>query len=228
MGAALFTVYQLKTELSFKDIIDIYNKDRDDKQGKYKIQPKSDDIRLENIEDYSVYLLTRKTKPGWRLPLKKLVNNLPEIENTNFSFILFLKIGKYKFAATGGVAHHVISNYKTFNFGVDLLTRLINLDDAAIKRIENRPVTGNILSSSIRCFAYLIILHDASCQHPTNSTIIKIEHLILFRIICCFRKIIINDIFRNISWRSFYWKNMHRDPSCWINFNHSAFTYIIN
>src|SRR5690625_2280245 len=180
MGAALFTIYQLNTELSFKDIIDIYNKDRDDKQGKYKIQPKSDDIRLKNIEDYSVYLLTRKTKPGWRLPLKKLVNNLPEIENTNFSFILFLKIGKYKFAATGGVAHHVISNYKTFNFGVDLLTRLINLDDAAIKRIENRPVTGNILSSSINYVGGIPIFFERDfnsfirgAQIALDSTIIQ-------------------------------------------------------
>lgn len=92
-----------------------------------------------------MYTRASETTPDWTKPLSELVEDLGEVHNINNSYVLFLRVGKESYAVAGGFGYSVIGSYKNFNFGNDLLSRLIKPDENAIKRISERRITGNIV-----------------------------------------------------------------------------------
>src|SRR5699024_2205001 len=95
--------------------------------------------------NYALYVRQAESSPEWENVLGPLVTDLPPIVNISNSYILFIQIGTTQFAVTGCNGYQVISKEKKFNFGIDLLSRLINRTDAVVKRAKERCLIGSLL-----------------------------------------------------------------------------------
>lgn len=139
----------LNTETLFEEIIADFNKDKEeDKQFTKKTNTK--DIDFENISDYELYTRAAKTEPDWGFTFDNIVTDIGTVQNINHSFILFIAVGTLRFAVTGGVGYLVLDKYKRYDFGIDLLSRLITPTDNVIKRINDRYFTGNKVGSNFQ------------------------------------------------------------------------------
>lgn len=159
MSASKFTIYLLKSmDKSFsgicKDIVDEYNNNESEKSDSNNINYVEQDIRADtdtnfkNIDEVKVYIAPHKTKPKWKETLKDIVasDDLESIENTNYSFIFFIKIKDSIFSITGGKGHLAISTYKDYFFGLDILSKIMNPNENIIKGTGDRTLHGNRFS----------------------------------------------------------------------------------
>ena len=141
--ATHFTVYRLKDSVNWRELIEEFNDGKNtDKQFVLK---ENKNVKLKNISKFSLYTRAAENTPDWSKTLETLVNDLPEVTNVSHSYILFLEVNKTSFVVTGGSGYQVISSAKEFNFGIDLLSRLIEPSETVVKGIKDRNFTGNIL-----------------------------------------------------------------------------------
>ena len=93
-----------------------------------------------------------EAQPKW----KKLIENMSahiEIEgvkqdvswivNTNVSYILFHECNEQIYAVTGGYGHSVIKEYIERNWGLYLVTKFVQKDDAIIRELRENYLFGN-------------------------------------------------------------------------------------
>lgn len=146
MPASQFTIYLINSESNFNDAIDIIVSDFNKNQSegdKIFTEKETSHLPTHFIEEYRIFVRAAKTKPDWGTVLQDIVSDLGDIQNTNHSFVLFLKIKDYIFAASGGAGHMLIASAKKYNFGLDLLSRIMDKDDTFIKRVRDRYFSGN-------------------------------------------------------------------------------------
>lgn len=143
MAAGKFTIYMLTkdSELDFEEtvyeIVDTFNKNADREDQKF--QPKTNtELELEYNENYKLYTRAAETNPDWSDVLVDLVTDLDAVKNINYSYVLFITLDNKLFAVTGGAGYHLINRYKKLDFGLDLLSRLIDEDDNVIKRVQDK------------------------------------------------------------------------------------------
>jgi len=86
----------------------------------------------------------------WKDFIKNVVEAEQEILNLNKStsesyIILFQNIKTKKiFASTGGYAHITVQEVATNDFGIEILARIVKVDDKALKSTKERNLTGGI------------------------------------------------------------------------------------
>lgn len=107
--------------------------------------------RLEN--DYHCYVYTYGNQVGWKEMISEIV--LEEIEETGFfytkypSFILVMKVKGDIYCVTGGLANHLVSDFKDKMFGVNLICKIVEPTDQIIRYISDKRVYGRINTSRI-------------------------------------------------------------------------------
>lgn len=159
MTASKFTVYLLKEQDSdfndvCKNIVEKYNENESEKSDENNVEYKEQDIKentgFNNIDEVKIYIAPHRTKPKWKETLKDLVENsdLNSIENTNYSFLFFIKINDSIFAITGGKGHLAISEHKNYFFGLDILSKIMEPNDNIIKGTADRALHGNRFSGN--------------------------------------------------------------------------------
>lgn len=149
MPASHFTIYKLNTKLDPANIIEEFNEDKEP-QDHFIPKKNNPNKKFKNIKDYQLYIREGINKPDWKHPLKQLVTDLGSIENVNYSYVLFVEVANDYFAITGGSGYHVINKYKQYNFGIEVLSRLIDPSDSVIKRVNDRYLTGNLMGSNLQ------------------------------------------------------------------------------
>ncbi|ACM11449.1 DUF6119 family protein [Bacillus paranthracis] len=165
MAATSFTLYKLQsTAISFdeycEEIINKYNKELP--QGSEFVEKEQiDKNKFEKVSNYKVFFSESQTKPDWQYPLQELVDNLPTIKNLNHSFVLFLECQDNIFAITGGKGYLVLQEYKDYNFGLELLSKILDPNDSIIKETNDRYLSGNKASGQHQ-FLGLVTLNSES------------------------------------------------------------------
>lgn len=149
MGASTFTIYMLDKESDVEKIIEDFNENNETENKKFLLKRNSQ-FTFDNISNYKLYTRAAETIPEWGKVLDSLVTNLGSINNVNHSYVLFLEVNGEKFAITGGTGYLVLEKYKKYNFGLELLSRLIGENDNYIKRINDRFFTGNKIGSDFQ------------------------------------------------------------------------------
>src|SRR5699024_9121762 len=87
----------------------------------------------------------------------------------------FMHVQGYRFVATGGAGYHAIDKYKTYNFGVELLTKLIEPNDPLIKRVSNRRMTGNRLGEHSMYIEGIPIITEKNFNTFINEIYLSLE-----------------------------------------------------
>jgi len=68
-------------------------------------------------------------------------------KNAHKSFVAFVYLEDELYAFCGGLGSHLVKDFVDEDFGISVLTRLIEKNDVEIKRAINRSLTGSELSS---------------------------------------------------------------------------------
>ncbi len=165
MATTSFTLYKLQsTAMTFdeycEEIISKYNQGLP--EGSEFVERESiAEKKLEKVSNYKAFFSESQTQPDWQYPLKELVNNLPTLQNSNHSFVLFLECQDNTFAITGGKGYLVLQEYKDYNFGLELLSKILDPNDSIIKETNDRYLSGN-KSSGQHQFLGLVTLNSES------------------------------------------------------------------
>ncbi|WP_174614750.1 DUF6119 family protein [Virgibacillus ihumii] len=167
MSASHFTIYRLHTKGEWQQIVDDFNENRE--EDKKLVKHTNRKFKFTNISKYSLYTSVVKTNPNWGRTLTELVSDLDEIQNIRQSFVLFLKVGDEIFAVTGGNGYQVLDGVKDYNFGLELLSRLIDRNDDVIKRVNDRYFTGNILGGNYQYNRRVTINTEADFNNFFNE-----------------------------------------------------------
>lgn len=145
--ASHFTIHRLIDEADWEDIVERFNDEKEeDKQ--YTVKENNERKTFTNISDYRLYTRAAKTVPDWSKILEELVTDLGNISNTSHSYVLFLEVDDSNFAVTGGSGYQVIGQDKQYQFGIDLLSRLVEPNETVIKSVSDRYFSGNILGGN--------------------------------------------------------------------------------
>ncbi|UGB30958.1 MULTISPECIES: DUF6119 family protein [Bacillales] len=157
MRSAKFTVYQLKNDsYNFdqycEEIVHKYNHSQNENTDEseletYKLKKINTQIPFKHIESIKVYVAMHQTTPQWKDTLNELLyDDIRQIKNISHSFLFFIKIQNNFFAITGGKGHLVISEYKDYAFGLEILSKIMLPRDNIIKSIADRSLQGNRFS----------------------------------------------------------------------------------
>jgi len=105
---------------------------------------------ISDLFDIKVYYKKATSDVKWKDFITNVVEAGQEILNLNKStsesyIILFQNIKTRKiFASTGGYAHITVQEVATNDFGIEILARIVKVDDKALKSIKERNLTGGI------------------------------------------------------------------------------------
>ena len=146
MSATHFTFYRVKNELDWQGIIDDFNEGR--RKDECFIEKESANYEFNNVSQYKLYTRKATSIPEWQNTLDVLVKDLERDKNASQSFVLFMKVSNVTFVATAGQGYNVLWKVKDYEFGFELLSRLIEKNDDVVKRVNDRFFTGNVLGSS--------------------------------------------------------------------------------
>ncbi len=150
-------VYQLDRSLfpaesTFDETVDSIITDfnsRVDEENRF--QPET----LTDIEDsdvkVKVFFASKLRIPKWRPFLSGILPDTSPLlkgKNIDASFIAFIGHKDHIFAISGGQGNFTVQEYVNANFGLDILTRLIQKDSKVIKSLQDRGVTGSVLGST--------------------------------------------------------------------------------
>ena len=117
------------------------------------VKEKSDGyINTINYPDFRGVVYRTEVAPKW----KTLIENMSaytEIEsgkqdvswivNTNVSYILFHECNEQIYAVTGGYGHNIIKEYIERNWGLYLVTKFVQKEDAIIRELRENYLFGN-------------------------------------------------------------------------------------
>jgi len=151
MTATKFTIYLLKERNNFEstvtDIVHDYNLDYDEENKKFHLK-NSTNYSFKNITNYKMYVRSALSSPNWKDTMDLLVEDISDVENKNNSFALFVQLNNYIFVITGGSGYVLIDSEKQFNFGLELVSRIIGENDNVIKNVGDKTFSGNRLSGN--------------------------------------------------------------------------------
>jgi uncharacterized protein (TIGR04141 family) len=91
---------------------------------------------------YMLYMTKKVKKPKWERILLQVADDPTKIEASNetSSFVLLRTIGDNVYAFTGGIGFFSIQNYIVQDYGIDLISKIIDPD--RIKYIKQKPLAG--------------------------------------------------------------------------------------
>lgn len=91
---------------------------------------------------YRLYTTKKVKKPKWERILLQVAEDPTKIKASNetSSFVLLRTIGANAYAFTGGIGFFSIQNYIVQDFGIDLISKIIDPD--RIKYIKQKPLAG--------------------------------------------------------------------------------------
>lgn len=78
----------------------------------------------------------------------KSISDINNLNNTIYSYILFIQVDTHYYMLTGGYGHFYISKLVDDRFGIEILERLYSEYDEKIIGLNNRSFMGNILGES--------------------------------------------------------------------------------
>lgn len=147
------SVHELNEETLKLDKIAIslpFLKVRFEKEG-YELQKLKDNV----ISNYDIMLFYKKwlTPIKWKEFIGTIAEDDQEIlqhkDNFTEGFVLLIKHKKNKriYSITGGFGYTLLQNYCDYEFGLDVLSRLIKTDHKVLKAVKERNFTGGILGS---------------------------------------------------------------------------------
>lgn len=130
-------------------IITSYNERRE--KGRFAMQSLAPDLDTKGL-DVKIFWSSKETKPRWVSFLEKALEPgsdlLTKPMNTDVSFVCFVGCEPNIFAVSGGQGNLVAQDYADENFGLGILSRLIEKDSPSITSLQERGVTGAVLGSS--------------------------------------------------------------------------------
>lgn len=124
------------------------------KCGKTKytyMQQKIDSAWLNGELSIQLYYRSHKYIPEWRgffSAISETNSSIREAENKMASVICFIYNEDYVFAVCTGHGTYPILKYIDSNFGLEILTKLIDEKSSVIKSRRSRGITGNTLAAS--------------------------------------------------------------------------------
>lgn len=171
-----FTLYKLrKPEKNFDEycceIISKYNKTIQDEHKKYELRSNKEVSFFQNIRNYRVYSAVKDTTPEWKNFLEELVDDLPSIKNISYSYVMFLEYESKIFAVTGGKGYLVIQEYKDNNFGLELLSKILDPNDPVIKQTTDRYLSGNRIGAKNYFLNYVSLNSESSISNFFKSIV---------------------------------------------------------
>lgn len=118
------------------------------KSRNFKEQKVKDDIS--SLYEVKVFYKKASSDVKWKDFIKNVVEEDQDISKLNKStsesyIILFQNIKTKKiYASTGGYAHITVQEVATNDFGIEILSRIVKIDDKALKSTKERNLTGGI------------------------------------------------------------------------------------
>jgi uncharacterized protein (TIGR04141 family) len=118
------------------------------KKKKFKEQKVQED--LSDLYDIKVYYKKSPSDVKW----KEFISNVVEVDqdilhlnkSSSESYIILFQnnVTRKIYASTGGYAHITIKEVATTDFGIEILARIVKIDDKALKSTKERNLTGGI------------------------------------------------------------------------------------
>lgn len=113
-------------------------------------------LQNDAIDDYQLHLFYQKkpTNPKWKEFFLSIANSgqdiLKENAGTAEGFVLLLlnQNSMNLFALAGGSGYFTIQEYINTDFGIDILSRIINKEDKILKSTREKSVVGGILGTT--------------------------------------------------------------------------------
>ncbi|WP_439479374.1 DUF6119 family protein [Chryseobacterium aquaticum] len=118
------------------------------KKKKFKEQIVQED--LSDVYDIKVYYKIVPSDVKWKDFISNVVeanqNILKLNKSSSESYIILFqnKTTKKIYASTGGYAHITIKEIVSTDFGIEILARIVKIDDKALKSVKERNLTGGI------------------------------------------------------------------------------------
>jgi uncharacterized protein (TIGR04141 family) len=101
--------------------------------------------------DIRIFYAAKSRIPKWRGFLQDTISpdsELSKASNKDASFITFIDHEDNIYAVSGGLGNFTVQEYVNQNFGMEVLSRLIEKDNKVIKALQERGVTGTVLGST--------------------------------------------------------------------------------
>lgn len=132
------------------DIIDNYNSREDvsDEENFKRQSLEEDSAGVFNHFDVEVYFQKKTRKQDLIETISDIIMEGEDIigaENTYSATVIFL-FNEFLFAICGGQGNFLIQDYVDKNFGIDVLTRIHDKTNQAIKNAGERELTGSVFS----------------------------------------------------------------------------------
>jgi uncharacterized protein (TIGR04141 family) len=145
------TINQKSKKLIVEQKTDFGLLDKILREKKFKEQILRDDLS----EEYEIKLYYKKsdTDIKWKDFIRTIVVEGQQIlkinESVSESYIILLhnKNTKRFLATTGGYAHTALQDITTHDFGLEILSRVVNAEDKALRSTKERSLTGGIQGS---------------------------------------------------------------------------------
>lgn len=137
------------SEDSFDDVIDRFKRFLNTDSRKYE----ETELTYPRDGEYRVRLFhsAKTAPPKWRSFFSEIVTpggTILKCQNTTQSFLLFVGYKSRIFAISGGSGSFALTPYISNTFGIDIITRLIEKNSPVIKGLQNRGVTGTLLTQA--------------------------------------------------------------------------------
>lgn len=165
MPATSFTLYKLQqSDEEFNNYCDrIMNEYNSSLQEGARFEALSNVRRtiFNGISNYKVYYSRNRTTPDWRPFIAGLVTDMPTRDNLIQSFVFFIECQNNIFAITGGRGYLALADYKDYNFGLELLSKILEPNESVIKETSDRFLSGNRASGQNQ-FLGLVTLNSES------------------------------------------------------------------
>ncbi|MBC2106432.1 DUF6119 family protein [Listeria booriae] len=151
MDKSKLAIYKLDI-LEDKSISSVAKKIIKDYQQEQEFKYRKKTLTSVNDERFQceLYIRIQETLPTWAGFVRDIVKkaNGMNLKNRTHSFILFVKYNQQYFAIAGGLGYQVIRDYKTENYGMEILSKIIEPHEAIIESYDNLNFTGKILKNS--------------------------------------------------------------------------------
>ena len=98
------------------------------------------DYKILSYEKVSGIVYKSSNESAWKSFISEIFCDDKEIENfdmenTNYSYVLYYPINDDIYATTGGYGSNIIKKMTVYNYGLHILTKIIKKENPAIKRI---------------------------------------------------------------------------------------------
>ena len=114
-----------------------------------------DNVLISDYDEFTLMLIKSKRNPIWKNMVEYMINNGKIIEdidnkkiiNESTSYILFTIVDNKIYAMTGGRGANYISKFIEKNYGLYLISKIVDKNNPIIRKVVENNITGNNLST---------------------------------------------------------------------------------